>query len=143
MLRKTFAMLRRAFPMLRTVVHATFNEECCERVANVFQACCERGCVQHPTSKVFLPLSHVATMLRLYCDHVATRVACNIQHQGLSSPSSSTQTQHHMSATSKLNIPKIKISCLQHPTSKGPPPQHNPQHHTSAISKLNIRNIQN
>jgi hypothetical protein len=34
MLRTTFAMLRRAFPMLRTVILATFNERCCECVAN-------------------------------------------------------------------------------------------------------------
>jgi hypothetical protein len=49
-------------------------------------------------------VSHVASMLRATfkhqcaslppppcCDHVATRVARNIQHQELSSPSSSTQ----------------------------------------------------
>jgi hypothetical protein len=96
MLRKTFSMLRRAFPMLRTVVRATFNEGCCERVANVFRACCERGYVQHPTSGVFSSTSptccdHVATMLRPCCDHVATCVACNIQHQEPSLPSFLTQ----------------------------------------------------
>jgi hypothetical protein len=54
--------------------------------------------------------SHVATMLRLCYDHVATRVACNIQHREPSSISSSTQHQHHMCVTSKLNdIRNIKI----------------------------------
>jgi hypothetical protein len=58
-------MLRKTFAMLRTVVRATFNEGCCECVANVFRACCERGYVQHPTSGVFLPPPpHVATTLR-------------------------------------------------------------------------------
>jgi hypothetical protein len=37
MLRTTFVMLRRVFPMLRTIVLATFNEGCCDQ-------CCEFVC---------------------------------------------------------------------------------------------------
>jgi hypothetical protein len=63
-------------------------------------------------------LRHVATMLRLYCDHVATWAACNIQHQEFSSPPPRQKSQHHMSATSKPNIRNIEIQCLQHPTTR-------------------------
>jgi hypothetical protein len=86
----------------------TFNERCCERVANMFRACCERGYVQHPTSGVFLPPPpHVVTMLRLCCDHIVTCVACNIQHQEPSLPSS--LTQHPT-----LHICNIKTQHPQH-----------------------------
>jgi hypothetical protein len=57
---------------------------------------------------------HVATILRSCCD----RVACNIQHQEPSSHPPRHKTQHHMSATSKLNIRNIKILCLQHPITR-------------------------
>jgi hypothetical protein len=73
---------------------ATFNERCCERVANMFRACCERGYVEHPTSGVFLPPPpHVVTMLRLCCDHVATMLR-----------------------------PYCDLCCVQHPTSGALPP---------------------
>jgi hypothetical protein len=106
-------MLRSLFPCCEHFFHvanrdASNIQRVC--VANVLRACCERGYVQHPTSGVFLPSSpHVATMLRLYCDHVATRVVCNIQHQELSLPPPQHKNQHHMSATSILNIRNIKI----------------------------------
>jgi hypothetical protein len=83
-------------------------------------------------------LPHVATMLRLYCGHVATRVACNIQHQEPLLPFPQHNTQHHVSATSKrsvYNIEKIMFAtlnstCLQHRDS------------ASTTSKINGCNIQ-
>jgi hypothetical protein len=80
MLRTTFAMLRRAFPMLRTVVLATFKEY----------------------------------MLRACCEHVANMVTCNIQHQESFSPPPQYKTQHHTSATSKLNIRNICQITVKH-----------------------------
>jgi hypothetical protein len=94
--------------------------KCCEHVAS-HVASTLRATPKHQQAS--------SPMLQLYCDHVATRVACNIQNQELSSPSSSTQnptshvcnienststtlkfnicnTQHHMSATSRPNIEK-------------------------------------
>jgi hypothetical protein len=66
-------MLRRPFPLLRTVVLATFNEGCCEYM---LWACCERVAnavtcnIQHHES--FFPPSpccdHVATILWPCCD---------------------------------------------------------------------------
>jgi hypothetical protein len=76
---------------------------CCEHVANVVT--CN---IQHQES--FSP----PPMLRLYYKHVATSVVCNIQHQELSSLCSSTQTQHHTSATSKLNIRNICQITVKH-----------------------------
>jgi hypothetical protein len=103
-------MLRSLFPCCEHFFHvanrdASNIQRVC--VANVLRACCERGYVQHPTSGVFLPSSpHVATMLRLYCDHVAImfRATSNIR----SPPPPRHNIQHHMSAISKLNIHNIK-----------------------------------
>jgi hypothetical protein len=78
---------------------------CCEPLRAMLRA----DCVQHPNISGPPPSSsHVATMLQLCCEHVATRVACNIQHQEPSSPPPPWHnTQHYMSATSKLNIRNI------------------------------------
>jgi hypothetical protein len=46
--------------------------------------------------------------------HVATHVACNIQTSGPSSLPSRHNTQHHVSATSKVNIHNIENQCLRH-----------------------------
>jgi hypothetical protein len=79
---------------------------CCEPLRAMLRA----GCVQHPNISRLPPTSsHVATMLRLCCHHVATCAACNIQHQELSSSSPPHKTQYYMSATLKLNIRNIKI----------------------------------
>jgi hypothetical protein len=122
------------FYVLRTDVLATFNEGCCDQ-------CCEFVCgmlraTGRATSNI-RSLSSLAPMLRLYCDHVATRVACNIQHQELSpllldtkpniirpqhrySTSATLKinvcnTQQHVSPTSRLDIRNIENRCLQHP----------------------------
>jgi hypothetical protein len=79
----------------------------------MLRKCWERGCSQHPTSGVFLLSS---LMLRLYCDHVATRVACNIEHLEPLLSSTRHNSQHQMFATSKHNISNIEKLCLQHPT---------------------------
>jgi hypothetical protein len=107
MLRTTFTMLRRAFPMLRTGVLATFNEGCCDQ-------CCEFACgmlqvAGRATSNIRSLSSLLPSMLRLYCDHVATHICVQHSTLGALSPSSSTQTQHQRSATSQLNIRNIKI----------------------------------
>jgi hypothetical protein len=107
-IRTTFTMLRRAFPMLRTGVLATFNEGCCDQ-------CCEFVCgmlrvAGRATSNIRSISSLLPSMLRLYCDHVATHICVQHSTSGALSPSpSSTQTQHQMSATSQLNICNIKI----------------------------------
>jgi hypothetical protein len=70
---------------------------------------------------------HVATMLRLYWGHVATRVACNFQHQEPLLPYLDTtpnikclQHRNATSATLKINGYNIQHhgpSSTQHPTS--------------------------
>jgi hypothetical protein len=159
MLRKNFLMLRRAFPMLRTVVRATFNEGCCERVGNVFRACCERGYVQHPTSGVFLPPPpHAATMLRLCCD------LCCMQHPTSgalpplldTTPITCLQHRNSTSATFAKSQWNIKMHMSQHvrvdeiqetkccncaTSSRSSPSSSTPKHHMSATTKTQIRNI--
>jgi hypothetical protein len=64
------------------------SKKCREHVAIVLLACCE---LQGPPPSS--PWHNTETI------HVAICVACNIQHQ---------EPQHHMSATSKLNIRDIE-----------------------------------
>jgi hypothetical protein len=78
---------------------------CCERVAKMLRTWLLATSNIRSFSSL---LSHVATMLRLYCGHVATHVACNIQHQEHLLPSPRHNTQHQMSATSKHNICNIE-----------------------------------
>jgi hypothetical protein len=57
---------------------------CCERVPSMLRTRL-RATSKHQAS-FFSPPPHVATMLRLCCDHVVTRDACNIQTSGALPP---------------------------------------------------------
>jgi hypothetical protein len=73
-------------------------------------------CVQHPNISGTPPSS---PMLRSCCDYIATMFQPRLRATfNMSSPPSPPRhkSQHHMSATSKLNFHNIKIQCLQHPT---------------------------
>jgi hypothetical protein len=72
----------------------------------VLRTCCER--VANAVTSNIRSLSQPHPMLLLYYEHVATSVACNIQHQELSSLSSTQIPTSHV-CTSKLNIHNIKI----------------------------------
>jgi hypothetical protein len=56
---------------------------CCERVAKMLRM---RLCVTSNIGTLSSPSPYIATMFRLYYDHVATCVACNIQYQEPSPP---------------------------------------------------------
>jgi hypothetical protein len=99
-------MLRTTFAMLRTGVLATLNEGCCDQYCKF--VCGMLRAAGRATSNIKSLSSLLPSMLRLYCDHVATRICVQHSTSGALSPSS-TQTQHQMSATSQLNIRNIKI----------------------------------
>jgi hypothetical protein len=66
-------------------------------VASMLRAMLRACWVQHPNISGPPPFSpNVAIMLLLYYDHVTTRVACNIQHQELSTPSSTQIPTSHV-----------------------------------------------
>jgi hypothetical protein len=80
-------------------------------------------------------------MLRLYCNHVATYVACNIKHQ--KSNITCLQHQNSTSATLKLNICNIQHQVRSSPLDTTPNITY--LQHRSLMLGINMRfrNIQN
>jgi hypothetical protein len=120
-------------------IQRTMLWACCEPLRAMLWACC----VQHPNISGPPPSS---PMLRPCCDYIPTmlRPVLRATSNNRSSPSPPRHKyNHHMSATSKLNIRNIKIQYLQLLRLGPPPPRRNTQHHISAILKHNMPNIKN
>jgi hypothetical protein len=117
--------------------HSTRDVEI--NVASLCVACCEQQSVQHPTSEVFLPLlppccDYIVTMLRLMSRATS-------KHQEPSSPPPPWHnTQHYMSATSKLNIRNIAKSlwAWEHPK---PSPREGEHHLSGKSSGFHCNNV--
>jgi hypothetical protein len=100
---------------------------CCECVAKILRTwLLETSNIRSFSSL----LPRAVTILRLYCGHAATDVACDIQHQEPLLPSPRHNTQHQMSATSNATSATLKNNVC------------NNQQQMSTTPRLNICNIE-
>jgi hypothetical protein len=104
-------MLRTTFAMLRTVVLATFKEymlrACCERVVSMLRTRLRATSNIRSLSPLPPCCDYITNMLR-----PVLRATSNIKSSPLFPPQH--KTQHHTSATSKLNIRNICQITVKH-----------------------------
>jgi hypothetical protein len=98
---KSFSHVANIFPMLRTVTLRNIQN-------------CVRNIEPSLHNIQIKHSQHQKSIQGNIASHVATHVACNIQTSGPSSLPSRHNTQHHVSATSKVNIHNIENQCLRH-----------------------------